>query len=59
MINPARRLSAGLVQLYFQTRGVRRPGSINPRITASAWPGMWLLGTGLTVVVDGEPEQKR
>ena len=30
-----------------------------PSHSGLSWQGMWLLGTGLTVVADGEPEQKR
>jgi hypothetical protein len=37
---------------------MRRLGSINPH-GGLGWQGMWLPGTRLTVVADGEPEQKR
>src|SRR5208283_5198640 len=41
MINPGRRLSAGLVQLYLQTRGMRRAGAealTRGGVTKRGWP---------------------
>jgi hypothetical protein len=52
--------SAGLVQLYLKTPGMRQPGSIKPTQEGIGLAkDVWLLGAGLTLLLDGEPVGKR
>jgi len=51
--------SAGLVQLYWKTPGMRQPGSIKPTQQGIALAkDVWLLGAGLTLLLDGLPAGK-
>jgi hypothetical protein len=46
--------SAGLVQLYVKTPGMRQPGSLRPSPEGIGLAkDVWLLGAGLTLLVDG------
>ena len=52
--------SAGLVQLYLKTPGMRQPGSIKPTQEGIGLAkDAWLLGAGLTLLLDGLPKRKR
>jgi uncharacterized membrane protein YphA (DoxX/SURF4 family) len=52
--------SAGLVQLYLKTPGMRQPGSIRPTQEGMGLAkDVWLLGSGLTLLLDGWPKRKR
>ncbi|MEU6202719.1 hypothetical protein ABZ814_03910 [Micromonospora musae] len=51
---------AGLVQLYLKTPGLRQPGSLRP--TEAGTPiakDFWLVGAGLTLVLDDLTHRKR
>jgi hypothetical protein len=51
--------SAGLVGLYFRVPGLRREGSLSP--TEAGLPiakDVWLLGSGLGLVLDGLTDGK-
>ena len=51
--------SAGLVQLYLKTPGMRQPGSLKPTPDGIALAkDVWLLGAGLTLLLDGRPKRK-
>ena len=51
--------SAGLVQLYLKTPGMRQPGSIKPTQEGIGLAkDVWLLGAGLTLLLDGLPKRK-
>ena len=52
--------SAGLVQLYLKTPGMRQPGSIKPTQDGIGLAkDVWLLGAGLTLLLDEGPKRKR
>ena len=52
--------SAGLVQLYLKTPGMRQPGSIRPTQEGIGLAkDVWLLGAGMTLVLDGWPKRAR
>lgn len=52
--------SAGLIQLYLKTPGMRQPGSIKPTQEGIGLAkDVWLLGAGLTLLLDGGPTRKR
>jgi uncharacterized membrane protein YphA (DoxX/SURF4 family) len=52
--------SAGLVQLYLNTPGMRQPGSIRPTQEGIGLAkDVWLLGAGMTLVLDGWPKRAR
>jgi hypothetical protein len=52
--------SAGLVQLYLKTPGMRQPGSIKPTPQGLGLAkDVWLLGAGLTLLLDGGSKGKR
>jgi hypothetical protein len=52
--------SAGLVQLYLKTPGMRQQGSIKPTQEGIGLAkDVWLLGSGLTLVVDGLSKRKQ
>jgi hypothetical protein len=52
--------SAGLVQLYLKTPGMRQEGSIKPSQEGLGLAkDVWLLGSGLTLLLDGLPKRKR
>ena len=52
--------SAGLVQLYLKTPGMRQAGSIRPTQDGLGLAkDVWLLGAGMTVVLDGWPKRAR
>jgi hypothetical protein len=52
--------SAGLVQLYLKTPGVRQPGSIRPTPDGLGLAkDVWLLGAGMTLLLDGWPKRGR
>jgi uncharacterized membrane protein YphA (DoxX/SURF4 family) len=52
--------SAGLVQLYLKTPGMRQPGSVKPTQEGIGLAkDAWLLGAGLTLLLDGLPKRKR
>jgi hypothetical protein len=52
--------SAGLVQLYLKTPGMRQPGSIKPTQEGIGLAkDVWLLGAGMTLVLDGWPKRAR
>jgi hypothetical protein len=52
--------SAGLVQLYLKTPGVRQPGSIRPTPDGLGLAkDVWLLGAGMTLLLDGWPKRAR
>ena len=51
--------SAGLVQLYLKTPGLRQPGSIKPTQDGIGLAkDVWLLGAGLALVFDDGPIRK-
>jgi hypothetical protein len=51
--------SAGLVQLYLKTPGMRQPGSIRPTQQGLGLAkDVWLLGAGMTLLLDGLPKRK-
>jgi hypothetical protein len=51
--------SAGLVRLYLKTPGMRQPGSIKPTQQGIGMAkDVWLLGAGLTLLLDGMLKQK-
>ncbi|MEV4212772.1 hypothetical protein [Micromonospora sp. NPDC049662] len=51
---------AGLVQLYLKTPGMRRQGSIRPtQQGAGLAKDVWLLGAGLTLVLEGLTHRRR
>ena len=52
--------SAGLVQLYLKTPGMRQPGSIRPTQEGIGLAkDVWLLGAGMTLVLDCWPKRAR
>jgi len=52
--------SAGLVQLYLKTPGMRQPASVKPTQEGIGLAkDAWLLGAGLTLLLDGLPKRKR
>ena len=51
--------SAGLVQLYLKTPGMRQKGSIRPTPDGIGLAkDVWLLGAGLTLLLDRNPKPK-
>jgi hypothetical protein len=51
--------SAGLVRLYLKTPGMRQAGSIKPTQEGIGLAkDVWLLGAGLTLLLDGLPKRK-
>jgi hypothetical protein len=51
--------SAGLVQLYLKTPGMRQPGSIKPTQDGIGLAkDVWLLGAGLTLLLDRDLKPK-
>jgi uncharacterized membrane protein YphA (DoxX/SURF4 family) len=52
--------SAGLIQLYLKTPGMRQPGSIRPTQGGLGLAkDVWLLGAGMTLLLDGWPKRAR
>jgi hypothetical protein len=52
--------SAGLVQLYLKTPGMRQPDSIRPTPEGLGLAKeVWLLGAGMTLLLDGWPKRAR
>ena len=52
--------SAGLVQLYLKTPGMRQEGSIRPTPEGLGLAkDVWLLGSGMTLLLDGWPKRAR
>jgi hypothetical protein len=52
--------SAGLVQLYLKTPGMRQEGSIRPTPEGLGLAkDVWLLGAGATLLLDGWPKRAR
>jgi hypothetical protein len=52
--------SAGLVRLYLKTPGMTRPHSIRPTEEGIGLAkDVWLLGAGLTLVLDSRPKRNR
>jgi uncharacterized membrane protein YphA (DoxX/SURF4 family) len=52
--------SVGLVQLYLKTPGMRQSGSIRPTQEGIGLAkDVWLLGAGMTLVLDGWPKRAR
>jgi hypothetical protein len=52
--------SAGLVRLYLKTPGMRQAGSIKPTQEGIGLAkDVWLLGAGMTLVLDGWPKRAR
>jgi hypothetical protein len=52
--------SAGLVRLYLKTPGMTRPHSIRPTEEGIGLAkDVWLLGAGLTLVLDSLPKRNR
>ena len=52
--------SAGLIQLYLKTPGMRQDGSIKPTQEGIGLAkDVWLLGAGLTLLLDRDPSPKR
>jgi hypothetical protein len=52
--------SAGLVQLYLKTPGMRNEGSVRPTPDGLGLAkDVWLLGAGATLVLDGWPKRAR
>jgi len=52
--------AAGLVQLYLKTPGMRKEGSIRPTPEGIGLAkDVWLLGLGMTLVLDGWPKRAR
>jgi hypothetical protein len=51
--------SAGLIQLYWKTPGMRQPGSIKPTQDGIGLAkDVWLLGAGLTLLLDRQSKPK-
>jgi hypothetical protein len=51
--------SGGLVQLYLKTPGMRRPGGVRPTQDGIGLAkDVWLLGAGLTLLLDSRPKRK-
>jgi hypothetical protein len=51
--------SAGLLQLYLKTPGMRQPGSLRPTQEGIGLAkDVWLLGAGLTLLLDGVPKRE-
>jgi hypothetical protein len=51
--------SAGLVQLYLRTPGMRQAGSLKPTQEGIGLAkDVWLVGAGLTLLLDGLPKRK-
>lgn len=51
---------AGLAQLYLKTPGMREPGSIRPtQQGAGLAKDVWLIGAGLTLVLEGLTHGRR
>ncbi|MGW3606611.1 hypothetical protein [Micromonospora sp. NPDC005161] len=51
---------AGLVQLYLKTPGLREAGSVRPTQQGTALAkDVWLLGAGLTLVLEGLTHRRR
>ncbi len=51
--------SAGLVRLYLKTPGMRQPGSVKPTQDGIVLAkDVWLLGAGLTLLLDGASTRK-
>jgi hypothetical protein len=51
--------SAGLLQLYLKTPGMRQPGSLKPTQEGIGLAkDVWLVGAGLTLLLDGLPKRK-
>jgi hypothetical protein len=49
-----------LVQLYLKTPGMRQSGSIRPTQEGIGLAkDVWLLGAGMTLVLDGWPKRAR
>ena len=52
--------SAGLIRLYLKTPGMTRPHSIRPAQEGIGLAkDVWLLGAGLTLLLDSLPKRKR
>ena len=52
--------SAGLVQLYLKTPGMRQEGSVRPTQEGIGLAkDVWLLGAGMTLLLDGLPKRAR
>ncbi|MFG2102742.1 hypothetical protein ACGFJ5_19315 [Micromonospora echinaurantiaca] len=52
--------AAGLTQLYFKTPGMREQGSLRPSQQGIGLAkDVWLLGAGLTLVLDGLTHRRR
>ena len=52
--------SAGLVQLYLKTPGMRQEGSVRPTPEGIGLAkDVWLLGSGMTLLLDGWPKRAR
>jgi hypothetical protein len=52
--------SAGLVQLYLKTPGMRQPDSVRPTPEGLGLAkDVWLLGAGMTLLLDGWPKRAR
>jgi hypothetical protein len=52
--------SAGLVQLYLKTPGMRQEGSIRPSPEGIGLAkDVWLVGAGMTLLLDGWPKRAR
>ena len=52
--------SVGLVQLYLKTPGMRQSGSLRPTQEGIGLAkDVWLLGAGMTLVLDGWPKRAR
>ncbi len=51
--------SAGLIQLYLKTPGMRQPGSLKPTPDGIGMAkDVWLLGAGLTLLLDRDRSPK-
>jgi uncharacterized membrane protein YphA (DoxX/SURF4 family) len=52
--------AAGLLQLYLKTPGMRKEGSLRPTPEGLGLAkDVWLLGSGMTLVLDGWPKRAR
>jgi len=52
--------ATGLVQLYLKTPGMRQEGSIRPTPEGIGLAkDVWLLGSGMTLLLDGWPKRAR
>ncbi|MEU5567471.1 hypothetical protein [Micromonospora musae] len=50
----------GLIQLYVKTPGLRKPGSVLPTHAGTSFAkDIWLVGAGLTLVLDDLTHRKR